>query len=167
MLTMTTYFTYLDSAIGELLLAGNGEALGLLGFPEGKMRLRHREDWTQDRSLFTAAIDQLQAYFAGELQDFDLPLAPEGTQFQRAVWDALIHIPYGETRSYGDIAQKVGSPKASRAVGAANGQNPIPIIIPCHRVIGKSGALVGFGGGLSTKVQLLDLEQKTLGFRLD
>jgi len=164
---MTTYFTYLDSTIGELLLAGNGEALELLGFPEGKMRLRHQEDWTQDASVFTAAIDQLRAYFVGELQDFDLPLAPEGTQFQRAVWDALTHIPYGETRSYVDIAQAVGSPKASRAVGAANGQNPIPIIIPCHRVIGKSGALVGFGGGLPTKVQLLDLEQRTIGFRLD
>lgn len=164
---MTTYFTYLDSTIGELLLAGNGDALGLLGFPEGKMRLRHQEDWTKDPSVFTAAIEQLRAYFAGELQDFDLPLAPEGTQFQRAVWDALTHIPYGETRSYVDIAQAVGRPKASRAVGAANGQNPIPIIIPCHRVIGKSGALVGFGGGLPTKVQLLDLEQRTIGFRLD
>lgn len=164
---MTTYFTYLDSTIGELLLAGNGEALELLGFPEGKMRLRHQEDWTEDASVFTAAIDQLRAYFAGELQDFDLSLAPEGTQFQCAVWDALTHIPYGETRSYIDIAQAVGSPKASRAVGAANGQNPIPIIIPCHRVIGKSGALVGFGGGLPTKVQLLDLEQRTIGFRLN
>ena len=163
---MTTYFTYLDTAIGELLLAGDGDTLGLLGFPEGKMRTRHQENWTKDDAGFSAAKEQLRAYFASELQSFDLPLAPVGTEFQRAVWDALTQIPYGETCSYVDIARAVERPKASRAVGAANGQNPIPIIIPCHRVIGKSGALVGFGGGLSTKVKLLELEQETVGFRL-
>jgi methylated-DNA-[protein]-cysteine S-methyltransferase len=101
---------------------------------------------------------QLAAYFAAELQNFDLPLDPHGTPFQTKVWRALLDIPYGETRSYGQIAQLLGAPKAVRAVGAANGQNPIPIVIPCHRVIGSNGKLTGFGGGLPLKRLLLDLE---------
>jgi methylated-DNA-[protein]-cysteine S-methyltransferase len=111
------------------------------------------------------AAGQLAAYFGGELKAFDLPLAPEGTPFQRSVWDALLTIPYGETRSYLQMAILIGAPKAVRAVGAANGQNPIPIVIPCHRVIGSNGKLTGFGGGLPLKRQLLDLEapQKRLG----
>ncbi|MBK9168153.1 MAG: methylated-DNA--[protein]-cysteine S-methyltransferase [Bryobacterales bacterium] len=104
------------------------------------------------------ALRQLHAYFAGELHEFDLPLAPEGTPFQRRVWEALRAIPYGETRSYGDIAKAIGAPKASRAVGAANGRNPIPVVVPCHRVIGADGSLTGFGGGLAIKRTLLDLE---------
>lgn len=163
---MKTYFTYLTTPIGELLLAGDGVVLSTLGFPGGKMRLRHHDDWIAREEPFSEAIAQLRAYFAGELTQFDLALAPKGTQFQRDVWDALLQIPYGETRSYGQIAQAVGSPKASRAVGAANGQNPIPIIIPCHRVIGQSGSLTGFGGGLPTKIKLLDIEQKAKGLRL-
>ena len=109
---------------------------------------------------------QLEAYFAGELQRFDLALAPDGTDFQQAVWQALTTIPYGATCSYGEIARQIGKPKASRAVGAANGQNPIPIIIPCHRVIGSTGKLTGFGGGLAAKEILLELEQRFAPFAL-
>ena len=138
---MTIYYSYLSSPIGDLLLAGDGDNLHLLGFPEGKMRTRHQTLWCPDDSVFTEVRSQLNAYFADELQDFDLPLAPQGTEFQTSVWKALTTIPYGSTRSYGQIAEQVGSPKASRAVGAANGQNPIPIIIPCHRVIGSTGKL--------------------------
>jgi methylated-DNA-[protein]-cysteine S-methyltransferase len=163
---MTIYYSYLSSPIGDLLLAGDGDNLHLLGFPEGKMRTRHQTLWCPDDSVFTEVRSQLNAYFADELQDFDLPLAPQGTEFQTSVWKALTTIPYGSTRSYGQIAEQVGSPKASRAVGAANGQNPIPIIIPCHRVIGSTGKLTGFGGGLPTKVALLNLEQRHRSFQL-
>jgi methylated-DNA-[protein]-cysteine S-methyltransferase len=104
------------------------------------------------------ATRQLEAYFAGERMEFDLPLAPEGTEFQRRVWKALVAIPYGETRSYSELARSIGKPAAVRAVGAANGRNPIGIIVPCHRVIGSSGKLVGYGGGLPMKRMLLDLE---------
>ncbi len=164
---MTIYYSYLASPIGDLLLAGDGESLHLLGFPEGKMRTRHQDLWRPDDTVFGEVKSQLSAYFAGELQDFDLPLAPQGTAFQMSVWKALTTIPYGGTRSYGEIAAQVGNPKASRAVGAANGQNPIPIIIPCHRVIGSTGKLTGFGGGLPTKVALLNLEQRHRPFQLD
>lgn len=102
---------------------------------------------------------QLQEYFAGERREFTLPLAPEGTPFQRAVWEALLTIPYGETASYGEIAKRIGSERAARAVGMANNRNPIPIIIPCHRVIGVSGALTGYAGGLLLKEKLLFLEK--------
>ncbi len=164
---MTIYYSYLASPIGDLLLAGDGESLHLLGFPEGKMRTRHQDLWRPDDTAFGEVKSQLNAYFAGEPQDFDLPLAPQGTAFQMSVWKALTTIPYGGTRSYGEIAAQVGNPKASRAVGAANGQNPIPIIIPCHRVIGSTGKLTGFGGGLPTKVALLNLEQRHRPFQLD
>lgn len=103
--------------------------------------------------------EQLVAYFNGEIQDFDVPLKMNGTDFQRQVWQALNHIPYGETCSYGDIANRIGNPKAVRAVGAANGKNPIPIIVPCHRVIGSSGKLTGYAGGLDLKVWLLEHEK--------
>lgn len=106
------------------------------------------------------AADQLQAYFAGELQSFDLPLDLQGTPFQKLVWEELRHIPYGETRSYSFVANHIGAPKAVRAVGAANGRNPIPIVVPCHRVIGAAGSLVGYGGGLPLKRFLLDLEAR-------
>ncbi len=155
---MTTYYTYMDSPVGSLLLAGDGERLQSLGFPDGKMRRRHESGWIEDASRFARAIRQLRDYFAGGLKRFDLPLAPAGTEFQRKVWSALGQIPYGETRSYGELAREVGNGKASRAVGAANGRNPIPVIIPCHRVIGKDGSLTGFGGGLDVKRRLLELE---------
>lgn len=115
---------------------------------------------------FKPVKQQLAAYFAGELTDFNLVLAPEGTDFQLAVWTALQKIPYGETCSYGDIANRIGKPEASRAVGAANGQNPLPIVIPCHRVIGSNGSLTGFGGGLDCKQFLLRLEQTHAPFSL-
>ncbi len=155
---MTTYYTYMDSPIGSLLLAGDGENLHTLGFPGGKMQRRHEPGWVEDAAPFAQVIEQLRAYFAGKLERFDLPLAPEGTEFQRKVWSALQHIPYGETRSYGELAHEIGNGSASRAVGAANGQNPIPVIIPCHRVVGGNGSLTGFGGGLETKQRLLELE---------
>lgn len=157
---MTTYYCYHDTPIGTLLLAGDGEALSLLGFPGGSMARKHEPDWVEKKSAFKEVIKQLDKYFAGKLEEFDLPLAPEGTDFQQSVWQALTEIPYGETWSYGELAKHIGRPKASRAVGAANGVNPIPIIVPCHRVIGSSGKLTGFGGGLKTKAYLLDLESK-------
>ena len=155
---MTTYYHYLKTPIGQLLLAGNADCLNLLGFPQGSMARRHETSWVKDGNPFKEVCVQLEAYFEGDLQDFDLPLAPEGTEFQQRVWDALTEIPYGETWSYGELARHIGKPKASRAVGAANGLNPIPVIIPCHRVIGGSGKLTGFGGGLETKEYLLALE---------
>ena len=158
--SVTTYYTYMESPIGSLLLAGDGDSLQQVGFPGGKTRRRHEAGWVEDAGRFTAAIEQLRGYFAGEIHQFDLPLTPSGTGFQRKVWSALRGIPYGETRSYGELAGEVGNRKASRAVGAANGRNPIPVIIPCHRVIGSNGELTGFGGGLETKRFLLKLEQQ-------
>lgn len=157
---MHTYYHYHKTDIGELLLAGDGSYLTLLGFPGGKMRRRHEAGWSRDPGPFKEVCFQLDAYFAGELQAFDLPLLPRGTDFQESVWDALQRIPYGETWSYGQLAAHIGKPQASRAVGAANGVNPIPVIIPCHRVIGASGKLTGFGGGIETKQYLLGLERE-------
>ena len=119
-------------------------------------------EWREDKVPLREVIQQLRAYFAKELETFELTLAPEGTDFQQSVWNELCGIPYGETISYGELAKRVGNPKASRAVGAANGQNPIPIIIPCHRVIGSDGKLTGFGGGLPIKQKLLALEQRQM-----
>ena len=164
---MTTFYHYHTTTIGELLLAGNGSHLSLLGFPSGKMQRRHDFDWTKDESPFIEACVQLDGYFAGELKNFDLQLMPKGTAFQESVWHALIEIPYGETWSYGQLAANIGKPKASRAVGAANGVNPIPVIIPCHRVIGASGKLTGFGGGVETKQFLLGLESGQIASRLN
>lgn len=152
------YYCYLDTPIGDLLLAGEEEALCLIGFPEGSMRLEPESDWIFSEKPFSAAREQLTAYFAGKRKSFDLPLKPTGTEFQLQVLNELQKIPYGTTVSYGDIANRIGRPKAVRAVGAANGRNPLPIIIPCHRVIGASGDLTGFGGGIPTKKALLRLE---------
>jgi len=154
------YYCYLDTPIGELLLAGDDDALSLVGFPEGVMRRDPQPDWIYNEKPFAAAIQQLNEYFAGKRQEFDLPLRLDGTEFQMLVLQELRRIPYGETTSYGDIAERIGRPKAVRAVGAANGRNPIPIIVPCHRVIGASGDLTGFGGGLDTKEKLLRLESE-------
>lgn len=156
------YYDYLDSPIGSLLLAGDGEFLIELGFPEGKAARRHQPEWSRNADPFIECKRQLLEYFAGKLREFSIPLAPAGTEFQLQVWNALQTIPYGETASYGELAKKIGRPSASRAVGAANGKNPIPVIIPCHRVIGSSGSLVGFGGGLPTKEYLLTLERDTI-----
>ena len=152
------YYCYLDTPIGPLLLAGDDEALKVVGFPEGSRRRDPDPAWIYNEKPFEEASRQLGEYFAGNRQSFDLRLEPTGTEFQLQVLDELQRIPYGTTCSYGDIAKRIGRPKAVRAVGAANGRNPIPIIIPCHRVIGASGDLTGFGGGLPTKEALLRLE---------
>jgi methylated-DNA-[protein]-cysteine S-methyltransferase len=152
------YYCYLATPIGVVLRAGDDEALALVSVPEGSMRRDPDDNWIYNEKPFAAARQQLTEYFAGERQEFDLPLKLRGTEFQLSVLDALQKIPYGETMSYSDIAQRIGRPKAVRAVGAANGRNPIPIIVPCHRVIGSHGDLTGFGGGLETKEALLRLE---------
>ena len=154
-------YKYIQSPIGNLLLAGDGPGLKLIGFPGGKGTVTPDPDWIEDLSCFPKAEKQLGEYFSGKRRVFELELEPEGTPFQLAVLDALVRIPYGETRSYQDIAIGVGKPKAVRAVGAANGRNPLPIVIPCHRVIGTNGSLTGFGGGLEAKAFLLELEAKT------
>jgi methylated-DNA-[protein]-cysteine S-methyltransferase len=125
-----------------------------------------RADWSPDPGAFGAAVDQLEAYFAGELMDFDVELDLRGTEFQRRVWKALLTIPFGETRSYGEIAEQIGAPGAARAVGLANGHNPIAIVVPCHRVIGANGSLTGFGGGLDRKRTLLELENQRANLTL-
>ncbi len=154
------YYCYLETPIGDLLLAGDADALSLVGFPEGAMRREPEPDWIYNEKPFAEAIRQLNEYFAGDRRDFDLPLRLDGTEFQLLVLSELRRIPYGQTTSYSDIAERIGRPKAVRAVGAANGRNPIPIIVPCHRVIGASGDLTGFGGGLETKEALLRLESE-------
>ncbi len=152
------YYCYLETPIGDLLLAGDEQTLCLLGFPEGSMRREPEPDWIFSEKPFAEARAQLKAYFAGDRKSFDLKLNPGGTEFQLQVLDELQKIPYGTTTSYGDIAKRIGRPKAVRAVGAANGRNPIPIIIPCHRVIGSTGNMTGFGGGIPTKEALIRLE---------
>lgn len=152
------YYCYLDTPIGELLLAGENDALSMIGFPKGSMRRDPESDWIYNEKPLAIARQQLQEYFAGDRKDFDLSLQLDGTEFQVKVLKALQKIPYGETVSYGEIAKRIGKPKAVRAVGAANGRNPIPIVVPCHRVIGSGGDLTGFGGGLDTKEALLRLE---------
>jgi methylated-DNA-[protein]-cysteine S-methyltransferase len=164
-------FTHLKTPVGQLLLVGEreNEELALLGLyfrdephasraiPEGARR---------DDRAFADARAQLEAYFAGSRRAFDLPLAPRGTAFQRRVWRALAAIPYGTTCTYGAIARSIGSPKAVRAVGAANGKNPLSIIVPCHRVVGQNGTLTGYAGGLSRKQRLLALESEAASLRL-
>ena len=150
--------TTIESPIGELLLTGDGEAISGLYIQDGLAAMDPEPGWRRDDNAFAEAREQLGEYFAGERTEFDLPLAPEGTEFQRRVWDELRAIPYGDTRSYAELARAVGKPGAARAVGAANGRNPITVIVPCHRVIGSSGDLAGFSGGLERKRALLDLE---------
>ncbi|MCJ7594188.1 MAG: methylated-DNA--[protein]-cysteine S-methyltransferase, partial [Desulfobacterales bacterium] len=149
-----------ETPIGRLLLGGDEAGLRVISFPKGKGKIDPRPDWKEDRPFFEEAVRQLKAYFKGTLKVFSLELAPQCTPFQLSVLRALQEIPYGETVSYGELARRIGRPKASRAVGAANGANPLPIVIPCHRVIGSDGRLTGFGGGLDIKQALLDLERK-------
>ncbi len=153
------YCHEMKSPVGPLLLAGDESYLKLIDFQSGPHARRPEPEWVVDERPFGAVIAQLEEYFAGARRSFDLPLAPEGTAFQRTVWQALTRIPYGETASYGEIARRIGSPQASRAVGLANGSNPLPIVVPCHRVIGADGSLTGFGGGLEIKRKLLALER--------
>jgi methylated-DNA-[protein]-cysteine S-methyltransferase len=160
-----TRYRIIDSPIGLLTLAGDGPVLTNLRMVDQTYE-PSRADWLLDDRAFPDAVEQLDAYFAGELRDFDLRLEFEGTEFQRRVWAALQTIPYGATRSYGEIAQQIGSPTAFRAVGLANGHNPIAVIVPCHRVIGANGSLTGFGGGLDRKRALLDLEMNLANLTL-
>jgi len=156
------FFTYLDNTpVGKLLIAG--DELGLRHVSFGKSHFSAPattpgDDWELNERRLKEAVRQLKAYFSGKLQAFDLPLAAEGTDFQRRVWNALCKVEYGTTASYGEIAKSVGNPAAARAIGMANGRNPISIIVPCHRIIGSNGALVGYGGGLHHKQTLLQLE---------
>jgi len=155
-------YTWFASPVGPLLLAGSRDRLNYLSFASGRHAVAVDPDWVQEDSSFEEPVRQLRQYFAGERKVFSLPLAPAGTEFQQAVWSELHRIPYGETISYKELAQRIGKPKAVRAVGAANGANPIPIIIPCHRVVGNDGSLTGFGGGLPLKKRLLALESRQL-----
>ena len=152
------YYCYVDTPIGELLLAGTEDALSMIGFPKGSMRRDPESDWIFKEEPFEKVRKQLNEYFGGERREFDVPLSLKGTDFQLSVWHALQGIPYGTTVSYGEVARRIENPRAVRAVGAANGRNPIPIIVPCHRVVGSHGDLTGFGGGLDTKEALLRLE---------
>jgi methylated-DNA-[protein]-cysteine S-methyltransferase len=158
------FYTTMKSPIGPLTLAGDKGGLRLVHFATGRRPKSAPRDWIEDRTPFKEVIRQLDSYFEGKLQDFDLPLVLDGTKFQLLVWRSLREIPYGETVSYGQLARRIGSPDAARAVGLANGSNPIPIIIPCHRVIGSNGHLTGFGGGLPVKKKLLALESRQLSF---
>jgi len=155
------HFRTMESPVGLLTLAGSGGRLRHLRMVDQTYEPSH-DGWEADDTHFDDAVAQLEAYFAGDLLDFDLELDLVGTEFQRRVWAALLRIPYGETRSYGQIAFDIGSPGASRAVGLANGHNPIGIIVPCHRVIGANGSLTGYGGGLARKKQLLEMERNRL-----
>lgn len=148
----------IPSPVGPLTLMGDPTRLTHLLYDHQVTRVRRQVDPPMDDTAFGPVIAQLDAYFSGERTDFDLDLAPTGTPFQLEVWQALTTIPYGRTCSYEDLAARIGRPGAARAVGAANGQNPISIIVPCHRVIGASGRLTGYGGGLDRKSLLLDLE---------
>jgi len=159
---MPLSYAFLDSPIGRLLLAGDANGLQQILFSTDGRPASPDPEWIEDRSALAEASLQLKAYFAGELENFDLSLSPQGTPFQRRVWIELQKIPYGKTISYGELARRIGNPKASRAVGLANGSNPISIVIPCHRVIGSNGKLTGYGGGLPIKEKLLALERRQL-----
>lgn len=154
----TIWFAELKSPLGKLTLESDGEALTRIWLPENDWEPDPRVKRVRKPALFAEAAAQLGAYFRGELTEFDLELHPAGTPFQKKVWDALCEIPAGSTITYSQLAHRVGNPKACRAVGAANGRNPIPIVIPCHRVIGSGGKLTGYGGGLEAKKLLLGIE---------
>lgn len=161
---MTTYYTRIDSPIEPLLLSSDGESLTSLTMVEQRHGPFFSETWKRDDNAnpFVEARKQLAAYFAGELTEFDLPLAMRGTEFQKQVWRELQSIPFGVTINYGELAERIGNPNSSRAVGAANGRNPISIIVPCHRVIGANGKLTGYGGGMARKEWLLAHESKRM-----
>jgi methylated-DNA-[protein]-cysteine S-methyltransferase len=157
--TTHTLYTTIASPIGELLLVGDGSTLSGLYMQDGRKPKRVAPGWTEAAASFADVRAQLEEYFAGERTAFDVSLAPQGAPFELEVWRALEQIPYGETVSYGEIARRVGQPTAARAVGTANGRNPIAVIVPCHRVIGADGSLTGYGGGLERKRLLLELER--------
>ena len=155
------YFTEIEGPVGRLLLAGDREFLRAIRFGEGRSA-GPEPGWRRDHEPFRKVIGELQAYFAGELTKFSVAVDPAGTPFQKRVWADLVRIPYGTSISDGELARRVGNPAAARAVGLANGANPVPIVIPCHRVIGSNGRLTGYGGGLSRKELLLALERRQL-----
>ena len=152
----------INTPIGRLRLVGNGETLHHLYFLPGKQIKNHPNDWIEEKLSFEAVFEQLNSYFAKQCKSFDIDVCLTGTHFQKLVWKQLRNIPFGETQTYAKLAELIGRPKAVRAVGAAIGANPIPIIIPCHRVVGSDGSLTGFGGGLKTKEFLLELESKNV-----
>ncbi|MHB8102407.1 MAG: methylated-DNA--[protein]-cysteine S-methyltransferase [Methanosarcina sp.] len=156
------YYDIIESLVCPILLAGDEKGLKHVIFLKGERQVEIPDDWVENKELFREATRQLEAYFSGKLESFDLKLAPEGTEFQKSVWKTLCKIPYGETRTYKDIAASVGKPKAYRAVGLANNRNPIAIIVPCHRVIGSNGKLTGYASGLDVKAFLLKLEENKL-----
>ncbi len=158
-------YRYISSPIGDLLLAGSNDILQIIGFPEGKGVITPGNDWQEGTKIFSEVEDQLGEYFCGRRQKFDFKMKASGTPFQLSVLDALLKIPFGHTTTYRQIATRIGRPKAMRAVGAANGRNPLPIVIPCHRVIGADGSLTGFGGGLDAKAFLLKLESAEFALR--
>lgn len=160
-------YTWMESPVGNLLLAGSAGVLHRLHFSKGSKATHPDPAWQLDDQAFHEPLRQLREYFAGRRKSFNLRLAPEGTPFQLQVWEQLQAIPYGRTISYGELACRIGNPSASRAVGLANGSNPIAIVIPCHRVIGANGKLTGFGGGLDVKEKLLALERGEQRLLLD
>lgn len=161
MISDSIYYTTMDSPFGEILIAKNSLGLCHISFEEDPNRKSPDvEGWCFDPEGFKETLAQLGAYFNGDLYHFDLPLAPAGTPFQLQAWYALQMIPYGEPISYAELANKIGRPRAARAVGAANGKNPLPIVIPCHRVIGSDGSLTGYAGGIHIKEALLALERR-------
>ncbi len=166
MIRTTVFYTTYDSPLGELLLVGDGQSLTGLYMQAQKYAREVQEAWRHDAQTFRAVVEQLDAYFSGELRTFDLSLAPRGTDFQRTVWRALPDIEFGTTTTYGELARRIGSPNAPRAVGLANGHNPIGIIVPCHRVIGANGSLTGYGGGIERKRWLLAHEAQQ-SYRLE
>lgn len=156
----TRYYTIIESPLGEILAAANARGLVRISFLEGKHPVAPEANWKRhdDDAILREATEQFRAYLCGDLTEFHLPLAAEGTAFQKRVWAELEKIPYGETATYGAIAEALDRPTASRAVGAANGRNPLPVIVPCHRVIGSDGSLTGYAGGVAIKERLLALE---------
>ena len=165
---MKTFYAYYESPLGQILLTATDSALSGLHFVGEKYYPGISAAWTHDinATAIESAIAQIDEYFAGKRKSFELPLAPDGTEFQRQVWDALTKLRFGETATYAQLAHRIGNPKAVRAVGAANGRNPISIIVPCHRVIGADGSLIGYAGGLARKKALLELETADAEFRL-
>ena len=155
----TVEYVWMETPVGRLLVAGDDAGLRYVLFGEGRAAVGPQPGWREDGTGLAEVTRQLRAYFAGELRSFDLRLAPQGTPFQQNVWRELLNIPYGGTISYGELARRIGNPTGSRAVGLANGANPISVVIPCHRVIGSDGKLTGYGGGLKAKEWLLALER--------
>lgn len=156
-----TVYTHMDGPLGPMLLERTERGISRIEFVHADHAPTPSREATETTAGFEPVVSQLHDYFAGTRTTFDLPLAPEGTAFQQTVWEALTTIPYGETWTYGQLAEAIGRPTAARAVGSANGANPLPIVVPCHRVIGSSGTLTGYRGGVRFKQALLDLENGT------